>query len=92
VSAEVGLGLVGALTVHEDVDEQDLHSVERIAQPEHRAQRDERERCRGSAELERQEVLDIMEYRLACNGVSEVSTLGPETKTTYPLRRPVRWC
>lgn len=44
------------LTVHEDVDEQDLHYVEPAAQPEHRVQRDERERRRGGAKLERQEV------------------------------------
>ena len=53
----------GALTVHKDVDAEDPHRVERVAQSEHRAQRDERQpRCRG-AELEGQEVfLDVVEY------------------------------
>ena len=57
----------GLLTVHEDIDEQDLHSVERVTQTEHRAQRDERERRSSGTELEGQEVLDVMENRLACN-------------------------
>ena len=51
---------------------QKIHRVERVAQPEHRAQRDDRQRrCRG-AELEGQEVfLDVVEYQFSCNAVSE---------------------
>ena len=76
----------GLLTVHKDVDEHDLHSVERVPQ------RDGGERRGGGAKLEGQEVLVIVKNRLACNTVSEVSTMGPKTDTTYPLRRPIRWC
>src|SRR6266702_5573535 len=76
VSDNVGRVGTGALTVHKDVDEQDLHRIARIAQPEHCAQRDERERRRRGAELERQDVLDVVEYRPSCNIVLEVSTMG----------------
>lgn len=48
-------------TVHEDVNEKNLHSIQRIAETEHGAERNE---CKGgdcSTELESKEVLDIVE-------------------------------
>ena len=77
------------LTVHEDFGEQDLHRVKRVAQPEHRAQRDEHGRRSGGATLEGQEVLDVVEYRVACNTISELRTMGSKTDMTHLLRRPV---
>src|SRR6266702_1889127 len=87
VTDNVGRVGTGALTVYKDVDEQDLHRSERIAQPKHRAQRAQRERRRRGAELEGQEVLDVVEYRLSCNAVSEQWGRAT-TNTTYLLRRP----
>ena len=52
---------MSGLTVHEDVDKQDLHGVQRVAQPEEGAERDQRQRSARRAQLERQEVLDVVE-------------------------------
>ena len=54
------------LTIHENVDEQDLHGIKRVAQSEERAQRDQRQRSNSRSELEIQEVLDVMEDGFAC--------------------------
>jgi hypothetical protein len=51
------------LTVHQDIDKQYLHGIEWIAQPQHGAECDERERRSRRAKLERQEILNIVEYR-----------------------------
>lgn len=48
-------------TVHENVDEQNLHGIKRIAHPEHRTEGDEGQSSASRAELEGQEVLNIME-------------------------------
>ena len=53
------------LTIHQNVNEQDLHGIEGIAEAKHRAQRDQRQGSRGSAQLERKEVLNVVEYRFA---------------------------
>jgi hypothetical protein len=58
------------LTVHENIDKQNLHRVERIAHSEHCAERDERERGDGRAQLERQKDLNIIEYMIPCISVS----------------------
>ena len=56
-------GNAWARTVHEDVDEQDLHGVQRIAQAEECTEGDQRQCSHSCTELERQEVLDVMEDR-----------------------------
>lgn len=48
-------------TVHEDVDEEDLHRVQRIAKPEERTEGDQRQGCARGTELEGQEVLNVVE-------------------------------
>ena len=59
------MNVAGQRTVHEDIDKQDLHRIQRIAQPKHRAERDQRQRSRSRAQLERQEVLNVVENRFA---------------------------
>ena len=54
-------GNIWARTVHEDVDEEDLHRVQRVAKPEERTEGDQRQGRAGGTELERQEVLDVVE-------------------------------
>lgn len=51
----------GLHTVHENINKQDLHRVERVTQTKERAERDQRQRARRRAQLEREEVLNIME-------------------------------
>ena len=49
------------LTVHKNINKEDLHSIQRIAQTEKGTERDKSEGgCRG-AQLECKEVLDVME-------------------------------
>lgn len=52
-------------TVHDDVDEQDLHRVQGIAHTQNGGERDERKSRYRRAELERKEVLNVMEDGLA---------------------------
>ncbi len=49
------------LTVHEDVDEEDLHGVQGVAQAEEGGEGDQRQRRTRRAELEGQEVLNVVE-------------------------------
>lgn len=53
------------LTVHEYVDEEDLHCVQGITEAEKGAERNEGESRNCSAELESEEVLNVIEDRLA---------------------------
>ena len=53
---------IWARTIHEDVDEKDLHSVQGVAQTEKGTQRDQRQCCNRGTELEREKVLDVVEY------------------------------
>ena len=48
-------------TVHDDVDEEDLHRVERVREPERGREGDEGQGCDGRRELETEEVLDVDE-------------------------------
>ena len=50
-------------TIHQNIDEEDLHCVQRVAEPKERAQRDQGQRRCCRAKLERQKVLDVMEDR-----------------------------
>ena len=52
-------------TIHEDIYEENLHGVKGVAEPEERAHGNQAEGGHRSTELERQEVLDIMENRFA---------------------------
>ncbi len=72
------------LTVHEDVDKQYLHGVQRVAQPQHSAQCNKRQRSRGRAKLERKEVLDVVEDGLAYPPVSQSAFSTKEN--THPLK------
>lgn len=56
------------LTVHEDVDEEDLHRVQRVGETEEGRDGDDGESGDGSRELEDEEVLDVVEDGLACTG------------------------
>lgn len=49
------------LTVHEDVDEEDLHGIQGVAQAEESGEGDQRQRRARRAELEREEILDVVE-------------------------------
>lgn len=53
------------LTVHDDVDPQNLHGVERIGDAHESCQRDQRQRGDGSGQLEAHEVADVVEYAFA---------------------------
>lgn len=48
-------------TIHQYINEQDLHGVEWVGKAEHGAECDERERSNGSTQLEGKEVGDVME-------------------------------
>jgi len=52
-------------TIHKNINEQNLHRVQRIVQAHDRADGDERQRSRRSTQLEGKEVLDVVEYRFA---------------------------
>ena len=54
------------LAVHENIDEKNLHGVQRVAQSEEGTQRDESQRSNCSTELEGKEILNIMEDRFPC--------------------------
>jgi len=60
------------LTVHQYVDKQDLHGVQRIAHVKGRTDRYKRQSRNCRAELERQEILNIVEYVFAYNGLSHI--------------------
>ena len=57
-------------TVHQNIDKEDLHCVEGVAEPKERAQRDQGQRGRGRTELECQKVLDVMEDGFPCGKIS----------------------
>jgi len=52
-------------TIHEDVDKQDLHRVERVGHSKGCRDGDDREGSDGGGELEDQEVLDVVEDRFS---------------------------
>lgn len=59
-------GYYRRLTVHKNVNKQDLHSIQWIAISEERAQSDQRKRSSSSTELETQEILNVVKDRFPC--------------------------
>lgn len=57
-------------TIHQNIDEEDLHRIERVAESKERAQCDQGQRGGGGAELEGQKVLDVMEDGFSCGKLS----------------------
>lgn len=53
------------LTIHEDIDEEDLHGVERIGELKRGAEGDQGESSDRCAQLEGEEILNIVEDRFA---------------------------
>ena len=56
-------------TVHQDVDEENLHCIQRIFKMEHHTECDQSQCCNRRAQLERQEVLNIVKYRFPCQRI-----------------------
>ena len=78
------------LTIHQDVYEEYLHWVEGVTKPEKCAQRDQGQRRRRSAELERQKVLDVMKDGFPCGEISRGQNLAD--KIWYLLQRRAKLC
>ena len=77
----------------EDVDEEDLHRVQRVAKPEERTEGDQRQgRARGT-ELEGQEVLDVVEDGFPWPEGSARGLPSSELNgESHPLPLPGGWC
>lgn len=63
------------LTVHNDVDPEYLHGVERVGDAHERSERDQRQCSDGRGQLEAHEVADVVEYALAFLYGGAVGTL-----------------
>jgi hypothetical protein len=79
-------------TVHQDIDKKYLHSVERVAEPKQRTKCDESQ-CSGScAELERQEVLDIVKDRFAFETAFDKYVIMIKEQIAHPPQQQVILC
>lgn len=79
-------------TIHENVDEQNLHGIKRVAHSEHSTEGDEGQSSTSRAELEGQEILNIMEDGFAWGneGLSARRGSARGTEHTNLLPRQVK--
>ena len=85
------MGMRCLLTIHENVNEEDLHCVQGIAQAKECAESNQSQGCNSRAELEGKEVLDVVEDGFACEELRQWCNTASVIQT-YLLPQQARLC